>query len=74
MLEVTDNDGASDTITVVFGVQGTPSDPSYVADEEIGLILILAIAGASVLVLIAIFAAFRQYSGGSTSIPKWKQE
>ena len=74
MLEVTDNDGASDTITVVFGVQDTPSDPSYVADEGMGLLLILGIIGASVLVLLAIFAAFRQYSGGPTTIPKWKQE
>ena len=74
MLEVTDNDGASDTISVVFGVQDTPSDPSYVADEGDGLLVILAIVGASVLALFLLFALFRRYSGEATSIPKWKRE
>ena len=72
--EVTDNDGESDSITVVFGVQDTPSDPSYVADEGMGLLLIIATVGASVLALFLLFALFRRYSGEGTSIPKWKRE
>ena len=74
MLEVTDNDGASDTISVVFGVQDTPSDPSYVGDEGAGLLGIFAIVGASMLALFLLFAVIRRYSGEATSIPKWKRE
>ena len=74
MLEVTDDNGDSDTISVQFGVRDTPSDPTYVADEGMGFLSIIGIVVAITLALLAVLVAVRQYSGGSTSIPKWKRE
>ena len=74
MLEVTDDNGGSDTITVQFGVRGTPSDPTYVADDGMGFLSIIGIVIAITLALLAVLVAVRQFSGGSTSIPKWKRE
>jgi hypothetical protein len=74
MLEVTDDNGDSDTITVQFGVRDTPSDPTYVADDGMGFLSIIGIVVAITLALLAVLVAIRQYSGGSTSIPKWKRE
>ena len=74
MLEVTDDDGGRDTITVQFGGRGTPSDPTYVADDGMGFLSIIGIVVAITLALLAALVAIRQYSGGSTSIPKWKRE
>ena len=75
MLEVTDNDGGSDTITVIFGVQGTPSDPMYI-DEEIDSgfwMLMMMIAGILVSIYL-VFILIRSYGGHSSTIPKWKRE
>ena len=74
MLEVTDDNGDSDTITIEFGVQNTPSDPTFVADEGMGLLSIIGIVVIVILALLAVLATIRQYSGGPTSIPKWKRE
>nr|MCS5537845.1 hypothetical protein [Candidatus Poseidoniaceae archaeon] len=74
MLEVTDDDGATDTITVTFGVQGTPSDPMY-NDElgEVGLwALMIIIAGILVSIFLVIIL-IRLYSNQSATIPKWKR-
>ena len=75
MLEVTDDDGATDTITVTFGVQGTPSDPMY--EEELGGVglwaLIIIIAGILVSISLVIIL-IRSYGEHSSTIPKWKRE
>ena len=73
MLEVTDNDGVSDTITVTFGVQGTPSDPMYVNDDGGFGFVLLVILLVAIVGLLFVFMVF-YVSGGSTSIPKWKRE
>jgi len=75
MLEVTDDDGVSDTITVTFGVQGTPSDPMFSIEEEEGGFskLILAIVAIFVVLLVTTVLV-RNFFGHSTSIPKWKRE
>jgi hypothetical protein len=75
MLEVTDDDGVSDTITVTFGVQGTPSDPMFSIEEEEGGFskLILAIVAIFVVLLVTTVLV-RKFFGHSTSIPKWKRE
>ena len=75
MLEVTDDDGATDTITVSFGVQGTPSDPMY-NDEMEGVgfwALVIIIAGILVSVFLVI-TLIRLYGNYSSTIPKWKRE
>ena len=76
-LLVVDNDGANDSITVTFGVQGTPSDPMYSSDEasSSGLVMqvIAVIASLGILAFTAIFVS-RRYTGHSGSIPKWKRE
>ena len=76
-LMVTDNDGANDSISVTFGVQGTPSDPAYAAgDERDGspnLPIIAIIATFAVIVTAAILIN-RRYSTHSGSIPKWKRD
>ncbi|MEC8927394.1 MAG: hypothetical protein VYB17_03970 [Candidatus Thermoplasmatota archaeon] len=75
MLEVTDDDGASDTITVTFGVQGTPSDPMFSDEEGADSFWIMMMAiGAIVVVLFSTMILVRHFSGNSTSIPKWKRE
>ena len=74
MLEVTDDDGATDTITVTFGVQGTPSDPMY--NDELGGVglwaLMIIIAGILVSIFLVIIL-IRLYSNQSATIPKWKR-
>ena len=74
MLEVTDDDGATNTITVTFGVQGTPSDPMY--NDELGGVglwaLMIIIAGILVSIFLVIIL-IRLYSNQSTTIPKWKR-
>ena len=75
MLEVTDDDGATDTITVTFGVQGTPSDPMY-SDEldEVGFwALMIIIAGILVSICLVIIL-IRFYGEHSSTIPKWKRD
>ena len=76
-LLVTDNDGANDSISVTFGVQGTPSDPAYATgDERDGspnLPIIAIIATFAVIVTAAILIN-RRYSTLSGTIPKWKRE
>ena len=75
-LLVTDNDGASDSITVTFGVQGTPSDPSYSEDKhEFGVwtsaLIIIATISAIIIIIITIK---RRISDHSSPIPKWNRE
>ena len=76
MLEVTDDDGESDTITVTFGVQGTPSDPKY--NDEVGGISLSAQLLVMIGVLVGLIGAgivmIRRYTGSSTPIPKWNRE
>ena len=73
MLEVTDDDGASDTITVTFGVQGTPSDPMHTEDSKFGAwSLVIGIAGLHLLLGILYLLSRRKQQ--SKSIPKWKRE
>ena len=76
MLEVTDDDGDSDEITVTFGVQGTPSDPMYNADTGAGSgFWILTVAIGAILVVLSItMVLVRHFSGDSAVIPKWKRE
>ena len=77
-LLVTDDDGANDSITVTFGVQGTPSDPSYVTHEDSNnfdiflqaLVLLLSI----VVLMFTILYVNRKYTGHSAPIPKWKRD
>ncbi len=73
MLEVADSDGATDTITVTFGVQGTHSDPMY--NDELGGVglwaLMIIIAGILVSISLVIIL-IRLYSNHSSTIPKWK--
>ena len=74
MLEVTDDDGASDSITVTFGVQGTPSDPMFSDDSEDGLSWVIQGFG---IFLISIFVGiflYTRYNQHASSIPKWKRE
>ena len=75
MLEVTDDDGMSDSITVIFGVQGTASDPMYDEDDpEYGFWLMMASGGAIFVIILTIMALLLRVSGKSTPIPKWKRE
>ena len=75
MLEVTDDNGLSDTITVTFGVQGTPSDPMY-SDEDggVGIWILTMVAGSIIVILLATMVLVRKFSGHASSIPKWKRE
>ena len=73
MLVVTDDDDASDTITVTFGVQGTPSDPMYNDDSlEWGMWLIFA--AISLVTIIGGLFLYTRYNKYNTTIPKWKPE
>jgi hypothetical protein len=76
MLEVTDDDGEVDTITVTFGIQGTPSDPMYNDDTGggYGFWVLMTIFGIILVVLRATMTLNRYFSGNSTPIPKWKQK
>ena len=75
MLEVTDDDGMSDTITVTFGVQDTASDPMYDEDgTDNGFWLMIAAQGAIFVTLILMMALLLRLTGKSTPIPKWKRE
>jgi hypothetical protein len=73
MVVVTDDDDASDTITVTFGVQGTPSDPMYNDDSlEWGMWLI--IAAISLVTIIGGLFLYTRYNKYNATIPKWKPE
>ncbi len=75
MLEVRDNDGATDTITITFGVQGTPSDPMYAGESEsIGFWTILVIISGILVSFFLVFMLVRLYGAQSSTIPKWKRE
>jgi len=75
MLEVTDDDGAVDTIMVTFGIQGTSSDPMYNSDTEGGFgFWILMVITAVSLAFGTTMILIRNFSGHSASIPKWKRE
>tara|TARA_B100001750_G_scaffold242640_1_gene256409 strand:- start:128 stop:1636 length:1509 start_codon:yes stop_codon:yes gene_type:complete len=75
MLEVADNDGSTDTITVTFGVQGTPSDPMYNGEEEGVEVWALMIIIAGILVSIClVIILIRSHGEHSSTIPKWKRE
>ena len=75
MLEVIDDDGSIDTITVTFGVQGTPSDPMY-SDEDggVGIWILTMVAGSIIVILLAAMVLVRKFSGHASPIPKWKRE
>lgn len=76
MLEVTDDDGETDTISITFGVQGTPSDPMFSDDTEGNMgvwTLMVALVFISVVVAITMVLV-RYFSGHSTPIPKWKRK
>lgn len=77
-LLVTDDDGANDSITVTFGVQGTPSDPSYPGNKNSGSLgnfaQILVVSSSIVLLLITALYVNRKYTGHSAPIPKWKRD
>jgi len=76
-LMVTDDDGANDSITVTFGVQGTPSDPAYSAEDEenAGLMLqIIAVIASIALIFATVIIVNRRFSSHSASIPKWKRD
>ena len=74
MLEVTDDNGASDTITITFGVQGTPSDPMFSDGDETGVwFQMLGIGAVLSCILIGIFL-YTRFNKQSSSIPKWKRE
>ena len=75
MLEVTDNDGGSDTITVTFGVQGTPSDPMYIDEEgDAGFWMLMMIIAGILVSIYLVFILIRSYGGHASTIPKWKRE
>ena len=75
-LEVRDDDGASDSVTVTFGVVGTPSDPAHAQSEASDLpawaqlllfaVLLSGLIAAGVLVS-------RHHSPSAMPIPKWKK-
>ena len=73
MLEVTDDDGASDTITVTFGVQGTPSDPMY-TDDTVEWQMWIVFAAISIVAIIGGGFLYSRYSKNNSGIPKWKRE
>ena len=76
-LLVTDNDGAFDSITVTFGVQGTPSDPMFSAngDSDTPYLVPTLVILASILVLLStVIFVNRKYGSHSASIPKWKRD
>ena len=76
MLEVTDDDGESDTISITFGVQGTPSDPMFNGGTEgnIGFWTLLVAIGFIPMAVIITMILVRYFSGQATPIPKWKQK
>ena len=76
-LVVTDNDGANDTISVTFGVQGTPSDPMYSANggsDSSYLIPTLVILASTLVLFATLIFVNRKYGISSAPIPKWKRE
>jgi len=73
MLEVTDDDGASDTITVTFGVQGTPSDPMFI-ENTVEWQMWLIFAAISIVAIIGGGFQYSRYSKNNSDIPKWKRE
>jgi len=74
-LVVSDDDGGSDSISVTFGVQGTPSDPMYTTDDSANQIwIILTVIGIIIVSIPLIIFITKRYTGKSTSIPKWKIE
>ena len=75
MLEVTDNDGATDSITVTFGVQGTPSDPMYAGETDgTGFWALFVLIVGILVSLSLVFLMIRLYGEQSSAIPKWKRE
>ena len=75
MLEVTDDDGVTDTITVTFGVQGTPSDPMYNDESrEVGLWALMIIITGILVSFFLVIILIRLYGNHSSAIPKWKRE
>ena len=72
-LEVRDDDGASDSISITFGIQGTESDPMYANADGNG-ISILMIIGAMFSISLLGLALFKFSTRLSSvdSIPKWK--
>tara|TARA_B110000014_G_C20097196_1_gene575308 strand:- start:215 stop:1720 length:1506 start_codon:yes stop_codon:yes gene_type:complete len=75
MLEVKDNDGATDTITVTFGVQGTPSDPMYAGETEgVGFWTMLVIIAGILVSFFLVFMLIRLYGEQTSTIPKWKRD
>jgi len=73
MLVVTDNDGATDTISVTFGIKGTDSDPAKYNKEDSNSSPLLLI---SVLMSIALIcsAVAIIYRRKGPAIPKWEQD
>jgi hypothetical protein len=74
-LEAMDDDGASDSISITFGIQGTDSDPMY-ANADYNGISILMIIGAifSICLLGLAMFKFSTRLSGVDSIPKWNAD
>jgi hypothetical protein len=75
-LAVTDDDGATDWVTVTFGVENTPSDPMTELSSSSDLNFVLQLALASLFLTGAVLAVVLVTRRGksSVSIPKWKSK
>jgi len=72
-LIVTDDDGESDRISIVYGVKGTSSDPEATASEdiEISSLLVKTVVGLFIILLIGLTIHIMRRNKHIESIPKW---
>jgi len=75
-LAVTDDDGATDWVTVTYGVENTPSDPMTELSSSSDLDFVLQLALASLFLTGAVLAVVLVTRRGrySLSIPKWRSK
>ncbi|MEE2811755.1 MAG: hypothetical protein VX627_01845 [Candidatus Thermoplasmatota archaeon] len=72
-LEVMDDDGATDSISITFGIQGTDSDPMYANADNRGIPIGLIVGVIFTIILLGlVMFRFNKRLTELEAIPKWK--